>query len=93
MDDFVIIQANPGFNALEPNHGEDMKFNGVISRIPIIAWKITDGENVKAICMDTDADPSSLAISAPGDLYIADGQSLWNSLHEYIDYLYAKDKE
>ncbi len=90
MKKFAYIPAQQGFCYLLPLKDEAGKFNGKFSRIPIVAWRLSDDEDLaKPISLDGGVD--EYAISSPGDLYITDYDAWYDSLEEYADHLRKVD--
>jgi hypothetical protein len=91
LSKFTYLPAATGFCYLLPLKDEHGKFNGKFSRIPIVAWKIEEGEALASpISMDGGID--DLAMCAPGDVYITDFDAWYDSLDEYADHLRGMEK-
>lgn len=91
MSKFTYLPAATGFCYLMPLQDEHGKFNGKFSRIPIVAWKLSDDEMIaNAVSMDGGVD--DLAVCAPGDVYITDFDAWYDSLEEYADHLRKMDE-
>lgn len=91
MEKFTYITANNGFCYLMPLKDENGKFNGKFSRIPIVAWKVIEGDNI-AHPISLDGGVDEFAISSPGDIYITDYDAWYDSLDEYADHLRKTDE-
>ena len=59
-----IIAANPGFELLEYFHNEGGE-DACVSRSPIVAWKVTNGEYAEAIAVEGPTRNSEAVVKYP----------------------------